>query len=220
MSEPVLREYTSVMAAVTQLDLTQEGALANLPMPYVWRPPAPLSDEELESFSRRHRPYQIERNAQGEMEIRSPTGLEGGHWELWIAGRLMLWAEEHGGIAFSPTAGFTLPDGSVRSPDASWVSQEKWDALSRKEQKGFGHICPEFLIELMSESDSRSTLEAKMQMWIANGAQLAWMIDPFACEVGIYRAGKPVEVLHAPEVLVADAVVPGFRLDMQKLWSR
>jgi Uma2 family endonuclease len=208
------------MAAATQIDLFQEGALAHLPMPYVWHPPVPLSDLELMALSRLHMPYRLERNAHGELEIMSPTGLEGGHLEIWIAGRLMFWAEEHGGIAFSPTSGFTLPDGSVRSPDASWVSQERWDALSKAEQKGFGRVCPEFLIELMSESDSRSTLEAKMQLWIANSAQLAWMIDPSAREVIIYRASGQNEVLHAPESLIADVVVPGFRLDMRKIWDQ
>ncbi len=217
---PFPEDYTFAMAAASQLDLTQEGAFAHLPMPFTWRPRVRMSDEELLAFSRLHRPFRIERTAQGELEIMSPTALEGGHFEIWIAGRLMNWAEEHGGLAFSPTSGFTLPDGSVRSPDASWVSQARWDVLSRKEQKGFGHICPEFLVELMSESDSRSTLEAKMNMWMANGAQLAWLIDPFARVVNVYRVGETTETLHAPEVLVADVAVVGFTLNVHKLWNR
>lgn len=207
------------MAAATQIDLTQEGAFAQLPMPYVWRPPVPMSDEDLMAFSRRHRPYRIERNALGDLEIMTPLNLMGAHSEAWIVFRLNAWAEQHGGIVFSPNAGFTLADTSVRSPDASWLSQEKWDALG-EEQAGFGRTCPQFLVELLSKSDSRKALEAKMDMWMANGAQLAWLIDPFAREVRVYRAGSPVEVLSAPEVLAADAIVLGFTLDMKKLWVR
>ncbi len=211
-------DYTSPMAAATQIDLTQEGAFTQLPMPYVWRPPVPMSDKELMAFSRLHRPWRIERNADGDLEIMTPVNMRGAQSEAWIGSRLFAWAEEHGGITFSPNVGFTLPDTSVRSPDASWLSQEKWDALG-EEQAGFGRVCPEFLIELLSKSDSRKMLEAKMDLWMANGAELAWMIDPFAREVMVYRAGRPVEKLSAPELLIADAAVPGFSLELRKLWE-
>lgn len=189
-------------------------------MPITLRLPVPLSDEELIAFSRRNKPYRIERNNKGELEILSPLGLESGQREAWVMARLAVWAEVHGGVAFSSNAGFTLADGSVRSPDASWVSDAHWNALSREDQEGFGHISPDFLVEVLSKSDSRLELERKMEMWIANGAQLAWMIDPFARTVSVYQPSAAVDILTEPDTVVAGSVVAGFRLEMAKLWSR
>lgn len=195
-------------------------SLAGLPLPITLRVPLPLSDEELIAFSRQNKPYRIERNPNGELEIMSPVGLEGSHRELIVMARLAHWADEHGGVTFSSNAGFTLPDGSVRSPDASWVSDARWNALSKEDQRRYAPICPEFLIEVFSVTDSHAVLEEKMERWIASGAQLAWMIDPFAHTVSIYKTGAPVEVLHEPEFVEAESVIPGFRLSMAKLWNR
>lgn len=194
-------------------------SLAGLPFPLALRVSVPLSDEELIAFSRENRPYRIERNEKGELEIMSAVGLEGSHREAIVMARLTAWAEEHGGVTFSSNGGFTLPDGSVRSPDASWVSDARWNALSKEDRQRFAPICPEFLIEVLSESDSRPALEEKMERWITSGAQLAWMIDPFARTVTIYRAAARVEVLRQPEFVEAEAPVEGFRLSTLKLWS-
>lgn len=184
------------------------------------RLPEPLSDEELAAFSYRNRPYRIERNANGELEIMTPLNTKGGHREMFVGARLFDWAEMHGGIVVSSSSGFTLADSSVRSPDASWLSDSRWNALTDAEQRGFAPVCPEFLVEILSESDRRATLEAKMEIWLANGAQLAWMIDPFEASVSDYRPGQPVRVLSRPEWVEADAVVPGFRLEMARLWAK
>ena len=208
------------MAALAESVGLKFLSLAGLPTPVTLRLPVPLSDEELIAFSQRNRPYRIERNASGELEVMSPVGFEGGQRELFVMRVFGNWAEEHGGVCVSSNAGFTLPDKSVRSPDASWISEGRVAALSDAEKRGLAPICPEFLVEILSESDDRSTLEAKMLMWMGNGAQMAWMIDPFAATVSIYRPGRTVEVLEQPDNVEASDVVPGFRLFTEKLWQR
>jgi Uma2 family endonuclease len=207
------------MATLAQIDLFQEGALTGLPMPLTLRPPVPLTDEQIMVLSRRNRPYQIERNASGELEIMSPVGSEGSCWEAHVICELGIWARQNGGQFFSSNGGFNLPDGSMRSPDAAWVSDAAWGALTRQERTGFSPICPEFLVEILSVNDSRSTLEAKMQMWIDNGAMLAWMIDPYAATVSIYRSGREPEVHERPEWVEAGNPIAGFRLETAKLWN-
>ena len=194
--------------------------MTGLQLPITLRVSVPLSDAELIQFSRKNVPYRIERNEKGELEIMSPVGSEGGRREVIVMTRLEAWAEEHGGITFSSNVGFTLRDGSVRSPDASWLSESSWNALSEADQARYAPVCPEFLIEVLSESDSRPVLEAKMQHWIDSGAQLAWMIDPFSRTVSIYRPGSICETLVEPEVVEADAVVAGFRLSTARLWKQ
>ena len=208
------------MAALAESTGLEQLSLAGLPGPLTLRLPVPLSDDELIAFSHRNRPYRIERNANGELEVMSPVGFEGGQRELFVIRVLANWAEDHGGVCVSSNAGFTLPDKSVRSPDASWISEARVAKLTPAEKRGFAPICPDFLIEILSESDQRVTLAAKMEMWIGNGAQLAWMIDPYAREIWIYRSGSPAQLLHAPDFVEADTVVPGFKLDTARLWDR
>lgn len=208
------------MAALAESFQLESLSLAGLPMPVTLRLAQPFNDLELMAFSRRNRPYRIERNERGELEIMSPVGFEGGQRELFAGARLLSWAEEHGGYCVSSNGGFTMPNGAVRSPDASWVSDARIDGLTEAEKRGFAPVCPEFLIEILSESDSRATLEEKMEMWVANGAQLAWMIDPFAAEILIYRPGKETKLLARPDWVEADAVVPGFRLEASRLWAK
>jgi Uma2 family endonuclease len=197
----------------------QEGVLFGLPMPLTFRPPVAMSDEELIAFSRRNRPYRIERNAEGELEIMSPAGGDGSRWETIVSGELLFWARTNGGVAFNSNAGFSLRNGSMRSPDAAWVSDATWAALTRAQRRKLLPICPEFAVEVLSESDARRRLEAKMEMWIANGAQLAWMIDPYAATVSIYRPGEVVEVLKRPDLVEAGDPVAGFRLSTRLLWD-
>ena len=193
--------------------------LAGLPMPATVRLATPMTDDELIAFSYRNRPYRIERNADGELEIMTPLNTKGGHREMFVGSRLFDWAETNGGLVVSSNAGFTLADKSVRSPDASWLSEARWNALTDAEQCGFAPACPEFLVEILSESDSRKTLEAKMEMWIANGAQLAWMIDPFAADIVIYEPGQAPRRLMRPDWVEAETIVPGFRLETSRLWA-
>jgi Uma2 family endonuclease len=208
------------MAALAESVVLEHLSFAGIPMPITIRLPEPMSDDALIAFSRRNRPYQIERNANGELEIMSPPGFEGGQREVFAMAKLFAWAEEHGGVCASSDTGFKLPDNAVRSPDASWVSQSRVDALTDDERRRFAPVCPEFLVEILSESDHISILESKMEMWIANGAQLAWLIDPFASTISIYQPGVAVEVLTRPDWVEAKTVVPGFRLETSRLWAK
>ena len=208
------------MAALAERVRIGGLVLTGLPMPLTLRPATPLTDDELIAFSRLNRPCRIERNACGELEIMSPMGLDGGQREMFVMAKLYNWTEKDGGVCVACDTGFTLEDSSVRCPDASWISEARVNALKDEQRRRFPPFCPEFLIEILSESDRRSSLEAKMEMWLANGAQLAWMIDPFAATLSIYQPGKPVEVLTRPDWVEADSVVPGFRLETARLWAK
>ena len=207
------------MAVAEQIDLMREGVLAGVPLPYVLRLPAPMSDEELIAFSRRNRPFQIECNSEGELEVMSPPGAQGSHWEAQAIFELGVWTRSNGGIFFSSNGGFRLPNGSMRSPDAAWVSQARWDALSKEQRSRYPPLCPDFVIEILSATDSRKRLEAKMEMWTANGAQLAWMIDPYARTLSIYRPGAETGLLESPDSVEAGEPVAGFRLSTRLLWD-
>ncbi len=207
------------MAALAEFVELEHLSFAGLPLPATIRLEKPMSDLEIEAFSRRNRPYRVECNCAGELEIMSPLLFDGGQREVFVMAKLFDWAEQHCGVCASADTGFRLPDKAVRCPDASWISRARVDALTREERRHFVPLCPEFLVEVISESDRRAKVEAKMEMWMANGAQLAWMIDPFAATVSIYRPGVAVEVLSRPEWVEADSVVTGFRLQTSRLWA-
>lgn len=208
------------MATLAQCDLMEEGVLFGLPMPLTFRPAVDLTDRELIAFSRRNRPFQIERNAAGELEIMSPVGMDGARWEAFVIARLDLWAKGNGGVVFSSNGGVTLPDGSIHGAAAAWISDARWNALSQEDQERHSPVCPEFLIEILSINDPSARLEAKMQMWMDNGAELAWMIDLYQQTVSIYRPQVGVKVLAQPGVVDADQPVAGFRLELASKWQR
>ncbi len=207
------------MAAMAERVTIQDITWGGLPLPVTVRPSVPMTDAELMAFSRQNRMYRIERNASGELEIMSPVGGDGSRWENIAGGELLFWAKENGGIAFNSNGGFSLPDGSMRMPDAAWVSDAQWGSLSKAERRSFPPLCPEFVIEILSPSDSRLVLEEKIQMWIANGAKLAWMIDPYKATLNIYRPGVSIEVLDRPDSVEAGPPVAGFRLSTMLLWD-
>jgi Uma2 family endonuclease len=191
--------------------------LVDLALPIVLRPSARVSDDELMRFSLQNGPYKIERNKEGDLTIMTPVGGIGSTHERYIIRMLGNWTEENGtGIDFSPSVGFNLPDGSCLSPDASWVTLEHWNSLTLKQQTGFPPLCPDFLIEVRSHSESRRTLEAKMQTWLDNGAKLAWLVDPIDGNVAIYRPGRPPETLNRPAVVQGEGLVAGFELQCSR----
>lgn len=196
-----------------------EWSLTGLPLPITLRPLSPLSDDELLEFSRKNRPFRIERNAKGEIEIMTPVGGRGSRRENFIGRELDFYAEEQGGVAFGSNAGFNLPDGSTLSPDASWMTSEKWNHLSPEEQEKFLPVCPDFVVEVLSQSDSLPMLRAKMEVWIANGATLGWLVDPYAATITIYRPGMAPEVVVRPVCIEAGPPVAGFRLTTDRLWA-
>ncbi len=194
--------------------------LYELSMPVILRPHIPLTDEQLMRFSERNRPYRIECNHLGEITIMTPVGGIGGGDEMVISFELMGWAKKDGtGKAFSPSTGFRLPDGSCLSPDASWLSYARWNVLSREQKLGFPPLCPDFLNEVRSRTDSRELVEEKMHRWLENGAKLAWLIDPQQQTVTIYAPSTEARTLERPEVVLATEPVAGFELHCLEIWD-
>jgi Uma2 family endonuclease len=179
-----------------------------------------MTDEELMRFCAANEMVRVERDANGELIVMSPSGSEGGGVETDVTVELANWARQDGrGKVLGSNAGFTLPDGSVRAADSHWVSWPRWNALSQEDQRRFAPICPEFVIEVRSESDSLRELQAKMQMWIANGAELAWLVDPSRKTVEVYRPGREAEVLESGSAVVGDGPVAGFVLELGRVWG-
>jgi Uma2 family endonuclease len=194
--------------------------LRSISFPLVLRTPKRLNDDQLLEFCAANELLRIERNPAGELIVMTPAGAKTGNAELYIGRELDLWVErERRGIAFNSNTGFSLPDGSVRSPDAAWLSSEKWRSLSLEQQSKFLPFSPEFVIELRSPSDALSDLEQKMSDWLANGTQLAWLIDLLRKLGVIYRPGQEPETLAQPEFLKGEGPIAGFTLKMQRLWE-
>lgn len=194
--------------------------LLDLELPLTLRPSARVSDEELMRFSERNRPHKIERNKEGDLIIRTPVGGIDGTHEKYITMKFGIWAEANGtGIDFSPNTGFNLPDGSCLSPDAAWISLDRWNALTIEQQESYPPLCPDFVVEVRSRSDSRRLVEAKMQSWLENGAKLAWLVDPIAKNVTIYHPGQAAETLNQPEIVIAGPPIAGFELVCTPLWA-
>jgi Uma2 family endonuclease len=197
-----------------------ELSLAGLPFPITVRPPVRLTDEELQLFCESNDFMRVELEPNGDLTVMTPAGPESGNLNGLLTMHIGIWSETDGqGRFFDSSSGFRLPDGAMRSPDASWISHERIAALTRSEKRGFWRICPEFIVELVSESDSRSTVEEKMRMWISNGAQLAWLIDPYSAEAIVYRPNAEPEKLTRPEYLIGESPVAGLRLPMKRFWG-
>jgi Uma2 family endonuclease len=163
---------------------------------------------------------QLERTATGEVIIMPPTYPWTGKKNFSLIGQLAVWIEKTGlGIGFDSSTGFTFPNGAVYSPDASWVSNEKWEALTQTQQEEeFSPLAPDFVVELRSSSDSLKKLREKMQEYINNGVRLGWLLDPKNKTVEIFRLGKEVEILESPTTVSGEDVLPGFELNLNKLW--
>jgi Uma2 family endonuclease len=179
-----------------------------------------VSSEQFVALALANPDLRLERTAAGELIVNPPTGGESSSRNLSISGKLGNWCEthEHLGEGFDSSGGFILPNGAIRSPDASWVSRSRWEALTAKERKGFVPLCPDFVVELRSASDSLSTLQTKMREYIDNGARLGWLIDPQNRQVEIYRQQAEVEILINPAELSGEDVLPGFVLNLRRVW--
>jgi Uma2 family endonuclease len=194
--------------------------IQDIELPVRLRPPAPMTDDELIAFSKANKPCKVERLATGEILVMTPSGYRNNRREAYIVAELFKWAEADGrGEAVSSNAGFNLPDGSTLSPDAAWVESSRVEKLSDYEQERYLPFAPDFLIEILSQSDSLPELDAKMEQWIANGAQLGWRIDPYRATVAIYSAGAPPLIFERPEIVTGTGPVAGFELKMTRIWS-
>jgi Uma2 family endonuclease len=178
-----------------------------------------MTDEQFYQFCLANRDLRIERTAKGEVIIMPPAFSDTGNRNSKITAQLEVWAELDGmGEVFDSSAGFTLPNGATRSPDACWIRSERWNALSDQQKASFAPICPDFVIELRSSSDTLIGLQAKMQEYIENGAMLGFLIDRKNVTVHVYRSGRSPEILEQPETVSGDPELPGFVLRMAKIW--
>jgi len=195
-------------------------ALQNVALPARLRLPDPLSDDELIAFSQANKPCKVERLASGEILVMTPSGFNNSLREAYVVHELYSWSESDGrGEVVSSNAGFNLPDGSALSPDAAWVEFSRVAALTDHQRERFLPFAPDFLIEILSPSDSLPELDAKMDQWIANGVRLAWRIDPFGGTVAVCAAGEPTVVLERPDVVEGTGPMAGFKLRMARVWS-
>ncbi|MEW6211061.1 MAG: Uma2 family endonuclease [Acidobacteriota bacterium] len=184
----------------------------------VLRPGPPLyrySDEEFARFCAEYPDLRIEMNSAGEVIIMAPVVSEGGKRNFTLTVRFGAWVEKDGtGVGFDSSTGFTLPNGAKRSPDVSWIRRERWDALTDDQKNEFAPICPDFVAELRSKSDRLSSLQEKMEEYIANGAQLGWLIDPIEKKVHIYRPGAEPQVIANPSEISGEGSLHNFTLDL------
>jgi Uma2 family endonuclease len=179
-----------------------------------------VTPEQFEALAAANPDLRLERTACGELIVNPPTGGESSQRNFSITTQLGNWFEVHEdlGEGFDSSTGFILLNGATRSPDASWVRRERWDALTPEQRQGFVPLCPDIVVELRSASDSLSKLQEKMQEYMVNGARLGWLIDPQNQRVEIYRPGREVEVLEQPMELSGEDVLPGFVLNLRRIW--
>jgi len=189
------------------------------PLVLTVRPALELSEEQFFDLCQINGELRIERTADGVLEIMPPAGSTTGNRNSEINWQLTTWAKQDGrGLTFDSSAGFTLPNGAERSPDASWIERSRWDQVPPDKRDRFAPICPDFVVELRSPSDRLVTLQAKLAEYVANGARLGWLLDPPSRHVYVYRPGAPVERLESPDVVPGDPVLPGFKLDLREIW--
>ncbi len=177
-----------------------------------------LTDEQFYRLCQVNQDWQLERTAKGELVIMPPVGGQSGNREADLITDLTLWNRQTQlGKVFSSSTIFRLPKGGDRSPDAAWVQLERWEALTKKEQEGFPPICPDFVIELRSHTDTLKPLQNKMQEYLKSGLRLGWLINPQNQQVEIYRSNQNVEIVQFPVSLSGEDVLPGFVLDLSSL---
>jgi Uma2 family endonuclease len=181
--------------------------------------PFVATDGEFAELCQANPELRFERTSTGEVIVMPPAGSETGYRNAGINGQLWLWNEQHNlGYGVDSSAGFKLPNGAIRSPDASWIVRERWEGLPGELRRGFAPICPDFVVELVSPSDELETVQAKMREYLANGARLAWLIDPENRRVEIYQPGGGATVLDNPATLSAGSTLPGFVLDLSQIF--
>ncbi|WP_414575183.1 Uma2 family endonuclease [Anabaena sp. CCY 9402-a] len=178
-----------------------------------------LTDEQFFNLCQVNRDLKFERTATGELIIMPPTGGKTGNRNAGITAQLWIWNDQHKqGIVFDSSTCFKLPNGADRSPDAAWIKLERWDALTEEQKEKFPPICPDFVIELLSPSDSLKVAQEKMREYIDNGVILGFLINRKSRQVEIYREGKEVEVLESPATVSGADVLNGFVLNLGMIW--
>ena len=183
------------------------------------KPLLQMTDDQFYELCRNNPEVKFERNSLGELIIMPPTGGETGNRNIEIAGDFVMWNRQAKlGKLFDSSTCFRLPGGGDRSPDIAWVRQENWEQLTPDQREKFPPVAPDFVLELLSPSDSLRETQAKMQEYLACGVRLGWLINCKTRRVEIYRQGQSKAVLEDPARLSGENVLPGFELDMQLIW--
>ena len=180
----------------------------------------PMDDDEFFEFCQHHKNLRIEMEADGEIIIMPPTGSETGGKNFTLIVKFGIWTEKDGtGKGFDSSTGFVLPNGAKRSPDMSWIKSGKWNAIPKSKRKKFAPVCPDFVVELRSETDSLQKLQAKMEEYVENGASLGWLIDAGKRRVYVYRPNAEVEILENPTEISGEPFLKGFTLNLREIWE-
>lgn len=180
-----------------------------------------MTEEQFFQFCQENDSINFERNANGEIIIMAPTGSSTGWFNINISTDLTNWVRKTKlGYVFDSNAGFTLPNNAVRSPDAAFIKKEEWLKVDPSDRERFAHVCPDFVIELLSKTDDERFTQEKMKEWIDNGCGLAWMINSQKKETTVYRKNGSVEVKAFHEILDGEDVLPGFTLDLGKIFTQ
>ena len=177
--------------------------------------PEPYTREQFALLAAQYPDLQLELTREGKLIIMPPSGGESSRQSSIVGGRLFAWADQDKtGVTFDANGGYNLPHGGTRAPDASWLKRERWEALTPEERQKFLPLCPDFLVEVLSPTDSLPETRRKMEEYRENGARLGWLINPRRRQVEIYRPGQEAEVLDHPASLSGEDVLPGFTLDL------
>lgn len=189
-----------------------------IPITLNLEPIVKLTPEQFYRLCESNPEAKLEMTSLGELVVTSPTGGMSGNRNTKLTYRLENWSEGDGtGIVFDSSTMFKLPNGAFRSPDAAWILLDRWNQLSPEEQDTSPPICPDFVIELRSKSDSLRSLQEKMQEYIDNGIRLGFLLNPQEKQVEIYRQGCEKDVLNAPMQLSGEDVSPGFLLKLDQI---
>ncbi|MFO5473613.1 MAG: Uma2 family endonuclease [Dolichospermum sp.] len=174
-----------------------------------------LSDDQFYQLCQINEDWKLEQTAKGELIIMPPVGAISGNRESEFNADVVIWNRQTKlGKVFSSSTVFTLPNGGKRSPDVAWIVNERWESLNIQEKEKFAKICPDFIIELRSRTDSLSRLQEKMQEYLDSGLGLGWLIDPQNQQVEIYRQNQTVEIVSLPTTLSGEDILPGFILEL------
>jgi Uma2 family endonuclease len=178
-----------------------------------------MNDRQFYDFCLSNPELRIERSAAGEIIVMPPAFSDTGNRNSKISQQISNWADEDGtGEGFDSSAGFTFPNGAMRSPDAAWILKARWNALSPEEQASFAPIAPDFVVELRSSSDRLADLQQKVTEYMANGVRLGLLIDRQLRQVWTYRPNLEPEILEQPEAVTCEPEMPGFVLKMTNVW--
>jgi Uma2 family endonuclease len=200
--------------AILEKPTTTDGVVIHL------RPGLNITDEQFFLICQQNRELRLERTAEGDLIVMPPTGGATGNRNAEINRQVCNWTKANGtGAAFDSSTGFKLPNGADRSPDAAWVRRERLAVLTAEQKEKFLPLCPDFVIELRSPTDNLTVVEAKMEEYIANGAQLGWLINPETRRIHVYRPGAQTEIFEQPESVSGDPLLPGFTLDLREIWE-